>query len=623
MAATVFVEFHSAIGGGPKGLHGNFRRQRTLRAALTALAFGAAVLAQMPAYSQESLEGQSVNPAAVPGKVQIEPSTFHSVSLRWPVLGDVNKTAAVRVRYRRADQENWKEGYPLFRPRPDRMSADTRIAAGWLFAGSIVDLEPGTDYVVRLILSDGDRVEQQGRSQKEIARDLTVSTRAEPAAAVGRTLFVVPGDAADGSVGDGSETRPLRGLAAAEAVARPGDLFMLRPGLYQVSGFKLVRSGEAGRPIVYRGAEGAILDGAGAELLLDAGNTRHRWFEGLVFRNADRLLGADYASHLVVRRNRFEFSKYGVTSRWASYSESQGNSILDNVFQGTTQWPRSRGIEETYAVELTGSGHVVAYNLFRNVGDAVHNGERGRISASDVYGNEIVTCTDDGIETDYSDTNVRVFRNRITNCYAAISGQPVHGGPVYVFRNVLYNTQYSPFKLHNHTSGLLLFHNTSVRAGIPFNIQPGRETVSNVVTRNNIFVGTRSPALRSTGRMIDTDFDSDGYAWGIGAGDFAIWNNKRYRSLNDTKTSKQLYQGRGAISLYNHRTFEKGFLPPKAFQTEYPESKNQPLLKTKSQAVDRGEVIPNFNDGFAGKAPDLGCCEQGRGLPHYGPRPKN
>jgi hypothetical protein len=37
--------------------------------------------------------------------------------------------------------------------------------------------------------------------------------------------------------------------------------------------------------------------------------------------------------------------------------------------------------------------------------------------------------------------------------------------------------------------------------------------------------------------------------------------------------------------------------------------------------VDAGVVLPNINDGFAGKAPDLGCCELGRPLPHYGPRP--
>ena len=34
-----------------------------------------------------------------------------------------------------------------------------------------------------------------------------------------------------------------------------------------------------------------------------------------------------------------------------------------------------------------------------------------------------------------------------------------------------------------------------------------------------------------------------------------------------------------------------------------------------------GVVLPNINNGYTGKAPDLGCCELGAPLPHYGPRP--
>ena len=44
-------------------------------------------------------------------------------------------------------------------------------------------------------------------------------------------------------------------------------------------------------------------------------------------------------------------------------------------------------------------------------------------------------------------------------------------------------------------------------------------------------------------------------------------------------------------------------------------------LKPDAVAVDRGVPLPNVNDGFAGRAPDLGALETGRPLPHYGPRP--
>ncbi|MBI4600831.1 MAG: hypothetical protein HY721_02615 [Planctomycetes bacterium] len=38
-------------------------------------------------------------------------------------------------------------------------------------------------------------------------------------------------------------------------------------------------------------------------------------------------------------------------------------------------------------------------------------------------------------------------------------------------------------------------------------------------------------------------------------------------------------------------------------------------------AVDAGVVLPGFSEGHTGLAPDLGACELGSPLPHYGPRP--
>ena len=43
-------------------------------------------------------------------------------------------------------------------------------------------------------------------------------------------------------------------------------------------------------------------------------------------------------------------------------------------------------------------------------------------------------------------------------------------------------------------------------------------------------------------------------------------------------------------------------------------------LKAGSKAVDAGVALPTVNDGFTGKAPDLGAIEVGRPEPHYGPR---
>ncbi len=42
-------------------------------------------------------------------------------------------------------------------------------------------------------------------------------------------------------------------------------------------------------------------------------------------------------------------------------------------------------------------------------------------------------------------------------------------------------------------------------------------------------------------------------------------------------------------------------------------------LKPTSKAVDAGVSIPTVNDGFTGRAPDLGALEVGKPGPKYGP----
>ncbi|MBN2287882.1 MAG: right-handed parallel beta-helix repeat-containing protein, partial [Candidatus Glassbacteria bacterium] len=54
----------------------------------------------------------------------------------------------------------------------------------------------------------------------------------------------------------------------------------------------------------------------------------------------------------------------------------------------------------------------------------------------------------------------------------------------------------------------------------------------------------------------------------------------------------------------------------------YPEREPADLrLKPGSAAVDAAVLIPNVNDNYTGKGPDLGAYELGQPPPHYGPRP--
>ena len=60
---------------------------------------------------------------------------------------------------------------------------------------------------------------------------------------------------------------------------------------------------------------------------------------------------------------------------------------------------------------------------------------------------------------------------------------------------------------------------------------------------------------------------------------------------------------------------------PKTVQRLYTFSDYDFRLRPGSAAIDRGVAIQNVNDGFIGKAPDLGALEAGQPLPIYGPRP--
>jgi Right handed beta helix region len=561
--------------------------------------------------------------ASEPGEPLAEPPTFHSLGVRWPVRGDANANAWIAVQYIKRGDAEWKEALPLFRTNPEAVSPENRVPNGWLFAGSIVDLVPDTEYLVALSLRDPD-----GGDTRRI---LTMRTAVEPREPLGmRVRHVVSGAAAAHGPGTGTADDPFRGLKAAQARAEPGDLLLLHAGVYAEGTWTVDRFGTPERPIIYRGAGDGetILDGGGAERLVSANGVRHVWFERLTFRNAPFLFVGHSGSHFVVRRCRFEVIQAGITAINGGYIESRGFVITDNVFRGSTSWPRSSGIEDINGIIITGAGHVVAYNRMTNLADGIHGTEHGRLSATDIYGNDIEVATDDGIETDNSDTNVRVFRNRITNAFSGVSAQPSNGGPVYVFRNAIYNVEYSPFKLHNDTSGVLIFHNTSVKAGIPFLIDPAGETVSDVITRNNLFIGTSGPALFSTGRMIRCGFDSDGYGWlrSLGLlqaliGGFAQWNGEVYLSPDAAKRAGRLYWERGAIVMPSGGNFASGLRPPGDHRVHYPSSGTDLRLAGASRAVDVGVRVPNFNDGFRGSAPDLGCCELDEPLPHYGPRP--
>jgi hypothetical protein len=435
-------------------------------------------------------------------------------------------------------------------------------------------------------------------------------------------LYVVPVDGS-GKSGTGTKADPIRGIKAANATAVPGTLFLLARGTYEP--VQITRSGEPNRPIIYRG------DGDGEALILGQGiketkraidvtNQHDVWFEKLSIKNASNAIVGHESSRLVVRRCKITGCDYGVNATVNTKDNLVDFWISDNTILGPSTWPRSKGIEDARGVQVSGAGHVVAYNYIKGFGDAVDTYQGPRCEAIDFHNNECELLTDDGIEMDYSERNTRCFENRVTNAHQGLSTQPTYGGPVYIFRNVVYNVDVEPIKIHNSPSGAIIVHNTFVKKGIPELVMTPAG-MYNFVVKNNLFIGTDGNyALEmSMGKIEGTDWDYNGY----GGGPWKTFMKWRSGAANNYKTIEDV-RARGpaerhAIVLNNQGLFASGAMPPENPKVE---QKPQDLRINANKAMDAGIPLKGFNDGFRGKAPDLGAYEFGQDLPHYGPRPE-
>ena len=177
----------------------------------------------------------------------------------------------------------------------------------------------------------------------------------------------------------------------------------------------------------------------------------------------------------------------------------------------------------------------------------------------------------------------------------------------------------TPFKNYNAPSGLVYLHNTTVRTGkvraamLHYDDQP----VRNAIFYNNLFLGNGGRAIESWGNYIGCTLDYNGYT----EGPVAYTKDGKKIKVNGLQAFVQ------ASGLERHHVV----VTPGVFakNVEFPKDRDRhdppPDLRLKrgAIAVDAGIVLPNINDDFAGKAPDLGAYERGAALPVYGPRQKD
>ena len=572
----------------------------------------------MPAFSARA--GNASQPLGDP---VLETPTLQCLGAYWIIRGDDNQNARVECSYRAAGDTAWQRGSDLFRVEQgvklERGQSLVEVPVGaWLFAGSVVLLESDTEYELRLKLLDPDG----GGAEKQFkTRTLAEPTTPKDA----RVLHVVPG------VGNGIGTtaNPFHGLVSAQAQARAGDLFLLHGGTYSGT-FLVNKSGAPGRPIVWRGAgDGEVIidaQGQAAEppqRAVSASDIHDVWFERLTITRALWGLVAHDSQRVVVRRCHFHHVRRGLTATRNSDGHLGGLFIADNLLEGPYQWsdrPHGASVEEDRGIEFSGSGNVVCYNRVRGFKDGIDAHPGPCCVASDIHNNEVSECLDDGCEMDGSERNMRCFRNRFVNIFQGISVQPVYGGPVYVFRNALYNMEAEVFKMHNSPSGALFLHNTCVKQGPPVVLWTNAR-VRHCITRNNLFIGTGGPfAFESTAPMVECDFDFDGFGGGPWP-NFLKWNGLRFKTVEEARDKAPVYHH--ALALDATTLFASGLRPPEETKRQFDPISIDLRLKPDSAAAKAGVPLPGFGASSPGQLPALGAYEIGSPVPHYGPRPED
>ncbi len=286
---------------------------------------------------------------------------------------------------------------------------------------------------------------------------------------------------------------------------------------------------------------------------------------------------------------------------------------------------------------------MVAYNYVANWHDGIDVATYGdpdgtpnpipdRLPVSiDFYNNDFSNMADNCIEADGGARNIRVFENRCFNsAQGSFSAQPIFGGPVYFYRNLVYAaTTGGPLKFIDTPAGVLVYQNTFVGQSRYLRL------ASNVHFLNNLFLGDgfADPLLTLSTYTNYSTSDYNGFRPNPGVTDAFEWNSPAFGVAADYE-GKQVARHFQSLEEYQKATQQEQhsilidfdiFVNVRIPDKSDPQHLYKPddvdfRLKPGSRAIDAGIALPSITDNFTGRAPDLGAYELDRPLPHYGPR---
>jgi hypothetical protein len=495
-----------------------------------------------------------------PGELVIERPTLINLGFEWHIDGDANRNAQVQVSFRKQGETPWREGLPLPRLHGEQVVQRNvfNLVVPNMFAGSLLDLEPGTAYEARFVLTDPDGV---AGAVADATKVVTVRTRPEPSPAAGGAIYHVyptkwPGPKIEpafegimcaynyycgaGDTAPGGRPR-----------VKPGDTVLVHAGVYayhyefyanntQVNAtttfegtYYLTADGTAERPIVIKAAGDGevIIDGRGNFNLFNVKAADYTYFEGITFRNTQIAIWAGTqfiagAKGLTVKRCRFEDVGMGV---FANFAGSNDFYIADSVFLGRNDprhltgwtgpfWAQFQHIEgqeyppvmKSYtAIRLYGAGHVVAHNYVADFHDGIDTEMYGMPDGSHPIDGPVYPPRE---FWDRRPVAIDIYNNYITNAHDNSIEMDGSMHNIRVMRNMLINSASHPMSTQPSTGGPIYFirnvvyhapgGSTRATAGSPgvfyYNNTITTETsagsTANVHWRNNLMLGQNAAA---------------------------------------------------------------------------------------------------------------------------------
>ena len=579
-------------------------------------------MTQGPDAGQDTLDSHTMKPfvESVEDRATVfqERQTPEQIGLYIPLTGGLTAELAT-VNYRAVGAKNWQRAHPLTKIRPDWSAPGAPVAPVEAFAGSIFDLKPGTTYQVQ--------VELRGEKTHILRR--IMSTRSLPGPTAEPTRMATPVD----------------NLQAVFDALAPGDVLELAEGQYKVNNLSLKAAGTKDAPIVVRGVrrQGVVIKDT-SRIVLRLEEVSHVIFENLTIEGSSEDSGRDSRS-IGVSFSATEIPQEFVTFRQVDFrgvdrgivawAPIRSTLVYDCELVGNNLWNEalvnSNLSWNDDALRLPGEGNCGFNNTVRGFGDAfaVHDGVFS--AAVYFYRNRVDRSGDDAFEADYATRNIAFYDNYITNAAIFISLDPLWGGPLYCFRNVVINTYRGPLKLNDTNSGFYVYSNTILRTAGRFewaSVQFNNGALRGWAYRNNVLIYTggqgRLLALESAGGS-PIDFTNNAWfpdgqvKWTNSGGSHPslaearqglpatvpVFSGSTRRHDNDILTTRSPFVD----------AIELGSDSLSAVETNV-----VPTPKSGSRLQRAGVAIPGITDGYTGPAPTVGAVIAGRAQPSYGAR---